>query len=58
VGEGSNQQVAGQRVSSGCAMCHDYHINEGVPAMILRQRVRGQRWESTVTPVTAAIRSR
>ena len=58
VGEGSNQQVAGQRVSSGCAMCHDYHINEGVPAMILRQRVRGQRWESTVTPVVANTRAR
>jgi pSer/pThr/pTyr-binding forkhead associated (FHA) protein len=58
VGENSNQQVIGQRVSSGCAMCHDYHINEGVPAMILRQRVRGQRWESTVTPVTASVRSR
>jgi hypothetical protein len=55
VGENSNQKVIGQRVSSGCAMCHDYHINEGVPAMILRQRVRGQRWESTVTPVTAQV---
>jgi hypothetical protein len=39
-------------------MCHDYHINEGVPAMILRQRVRGQRWESTVTPVTAMVQPR
>jgi hypothetical protein len=55
VGEGSNQRTVGQRVSSSCAMCHDYHIDEGVPAMILRQRVRGQRWESTVTPVAAAL---
>ncbi len=51
VGENSNVSVVGQRVSSGCAMCHDYHMDEGVPAMILRQRVRGQRWESTTIPV-------
>ncbi len=56
VGENSNQSVIGQRVSSGCAMCHDYHMDEGMPAMILRQRVRGQRWESTATPVTASRR--
>jgi len=54
VGENSNISVIGQRVSSGCAMCHDYHMDEGVPAMILRQRVRGQRWESTTIPVTQA----
>lgn len=53
VGENSNQQVIGQRVSSSCAMCHDYHMDEGVPAMILRQRVRGQRWESTTIPVAS-----
>ena len=59
VGENSNKAVPGQRVSSSCAMCHDYHMDEGVPAMILRQRVRGNRWESTVTPVTpAAARDR
>lgn len=57
VGENSNQQTVGQRVSSGCAMCHDYHMDEGVPAMILRQRARGQRWESTATPVTAVATS-
>jgi predicted CXXCH cytochrome family protein len=38
-------------VPSTCAMCHDYHMDEGVPAMLLRQRVRGRRWESTVIPV-------
>lgn len=51
VGEGSSTAVIGQPVQSSCAMCHDYHMDEGVPAMILRQRVRGQRWESTVTPI-------
>lgn len=53
VGENSNQQVIGQRVESSCAMCHDYHMDEGVPAMILRQRVRGNRWESTTIPVAS-----
>ena len=34
-------------VASSCAMCHDYHIDEGVPAMLLRQQVRGRRWQTT-----------
>jgi predicted CXXCH cytochrome family protein len=38
-------------VQSTCAMCHDYHGDEGVPAMLLRQRVRGRRWETTTIPV-------
>ncbi len=38
-------------VASSCAMCHDYHMDEGVPAMLLRQQVRGQRWTTTVIPV-------
>jgi hypothetical protein len=38
-------------VPSTCAMCHDYHVNQGTPAMLLRQRARGHRWESTVIPV-------
>ena len=40
-------------VPSTCAMCHDYHMDEGVPQMLLRQRVRGRRWETTVTPVSS-----
>jgi hypothetical protein len=43
-------ETSGQ-VPSTCAMCHDYHMDEGVPAMLLRQRVRGRRWETTVIPV-------
>jgi predicted CXXCH cytochrome family protein len=35
-------------VPSTCAMCHDYHMDQGVPAELLRQRIRGQRRESTV----------
>jgi predicted CXXCH cytochrome family protein len=38
-------------VASSCAMCHDYHAREGVPAMILRQRERGQRQS---IPIAAA----
>lgn len=52
-GEGSSSAVP-----SGCAMCHNFHMDQGVPAMILRQRVRGQRWETTVAPVTTASAAR
>ena len=38
-------------VESSCAMCHDYHMDEGVPARLLRQVVRGHRWTTTVIPV-------
>jgi hypothetical protein len=38
-------------VASTCAMCHDYHATGGTPAMLLRQRVRGRRWETTVIRV-------
>ncbi|HEX8527222.1 cytochrome c3 family protein [Allosphingosinicella sp.] len=44
-------ESSGADVPSTCAMCHDYHMDEGVPAMLLRQRVRGRRWETTVIPV-------
>ena len=42
-------------VPSTCAMCHDYHINQGTPAQLLRLRARGHRWESTVVPVQPAV---
>ena len=44
-------------VASGCAMCHDYHMDEGTPSQLLRQQVRGRRWTTTViraTPQPAA----
>jgi predicted CXXCH cytochrome family protein len=37
-GEGS-----GAKVPSSCAMCHDYHMDQGAPAMLIRQRVRGRK---------------
>jgi hypothetical protein len=44
---------SGLPVPSTCAMCHDYHMDEGTPALLLRQRVRGRRWETTVIAVEA-----
>ncbi|HST35706.1 MAG TPA: cytochrome c3 family protein [Allosphingosinicella sp.] len=38
-------------VPSTCAMCHDFHMDGGTPAMLLRQRVRGHRWETVTIPV-------
>ncbi|HEV7659880.1 MAG TPA: cytochrome c3 family protein [Allosphingosinicella sp.] len=37
-----------QFVPSTCAMCHDYHMDQGVPAGLLRQRARGERREPSV----------
>lgn len=36
-------------VASPCAMCHDYHARPGAPAMVIRQRLRGEQ-----RPVAAA----
>jgi hypothetical protein len=43
-------------VASTCAMCHDYHMTGGTPAMLLRQRVRGRRWETSVIRVDEPVR--
>ncbi len=42
-GEGSNSDVP-----SSCAMCHDYHMDAGTPSMLLRQRVRGKKRDTTI----------
>jgi predicted CXXCH cytochrome family protein len=42
-GEGSSSDVP-----SSCAMCHDYHMDSGTPSMLLRQRVRGKKRDTTV----------
>jgi predicted CXXCH cytochrome family protein len=36
-------------VASSCAMCHDYHLDRGVPTMIVRQRVREKRKDVAAT---------
>ena len=47
-GEGSAKPVA-----SSCASCHDYHMDEGQPAMLIRQRVRGKKKEIVVAGAAA-----
>jgi hypothetical protein len=48
-GEGSNSNVP-----SGCAMCHDYHMDAGTPSMLLRQRVRGKKRDTTIASADKA----
>ncbi len=35
-------------VPSSCAMCHDYHMDSGTPSMLIRQRVRGKKRDTTI----------
>jgi cytochrome c3-like protein len=42
-GEGTSKPVA-----SSCAMCHDYHMDQGAPSMLIRQRVRGKKRDSEI----------
>lgn len=58
VDEGSNVRVAGQQVPSSCALCHDYHMDGGVPSLILHRRVRGERRTTTLRPVAASTGAR
>ena len=41
-------ETTSKAVPSGCAMCHDYHMDGGAPAMLIRQRVRGKRQDNIV----------
>ena len=45
-------------VPSTCAMCHDYHMDQGVPAELLRQRARGQRLANRRSPAATAAAGR
>lgn len=38
-------------VASPCAMCHSYHARPGAPAMVVRQRLRGERRAEPATAV-------
>ncbi len=40
-------------VPSSCAMCHDYHMDPGMPSLLIRQQVKGKKEERPLT--TAAI---
>jgi hypothetical protein len=41
-------ETTSKAVPSGCAMCHDYHMDGGAPAMLIRQRVRGKRQDNVI----------
>jgi hypothetical protein len=40
-GEGGSKPV-----QSSCAMCHDYHMDDGAPSMLIRRKVRGKKRDS------------
>jgi hypothetical protein len=40
-------------VPSSCAMCHDYHQDSGKPSMLIRQRVRGKKRDTTIAANSA-----
>jgi hypothetical protein len=48
-------ESARAEVPSGCAMCHDYHMDEGAPSMLIRQKVGGKK-KDTVIADTATLR--
>jgi hypothetical protein len=41
-------ETTAKDVPSGCAMCHDFHMDQGAPSMLIRQRVRGKRQNTDV----------
>ena len=41
-------ETTSKAVPSGCAMCHDYHMDGGAPSMLIRQRVRGKRQDNVI----------
>jgi hypothetical protein len=41
-------EASAKDVPSGCAMCHDFHMDQGAPSMLIRQRVRGKRQDTDV----------
>jgi hypothetical protein len=41
-------ETASKQVQSSCAMCHDYHMDGGAPAMVIRQKVRGKKRDTTM----------
>lgn len=48
-GEGS-----AAKVPSSCAMCHDYHMDEGAPSMLIRRQVRGKRRDTVAAAAKGA----
>jgi hypothetical protein len=44
-------------VPSGCAMCHDYHMDQGTPSMLLRQRDKGKSKDTVVASTETRTRT-
>ena len=47
-------ESARKAVPSSCAMCHDYHMDDGAPSMLIRQRVRGKKKDTTIADADPA----
>jgi hypothetical protein len=46
-------ETTSKAVPSGCAMCHDFHMDTGAPAMLIRdQKARGRK---QANPVIAGV---
>jgi hypothetical protein len=41
-------ETTSKAVPSGCAMCHDFHMDGGAPSMLIRQRVRGKKQDNVI----------
>ncbi|HEX8402899.1 MAG TPA: cytochrome c3 family protein [Allosphingosinicella sp.] len=41
-------ETTSKAVPSGCAMCHDFHMDGGAPSQLIRQRVRGKKQDNQV----------
>jgi cytochrome c553 len=41
-------ETTSKAVPSGCAMCHDFHMDQGAPSQLIRQRVRGKKQDNNV----------
>lgn len=47
-------ETARAKVQSSCAMCHDYHMDEGAPAMLVRQLSGGKKRNTDIAAGQAA----
>jgi hypothetical protein len=50
----AGEGAARAKVPSSCAMCHDYHMDEGAPSMVIRRRAGGKRRDQPLAKATAA----
>lgn len=41
-------ETTSKAVPSGCAMCHDFHMDQGAPSQLIRERARGKKQDTQV----------